>query len=62
VDVAWAHQFARSFTRGSTWGPVVAYDEETAASRPSFVEDAAGRIYIVWWDMNGAIWSKASMP
>lgn len=62
VDVVWAHQFARSFDRGSTWGPVVAYDEETEAARPSLVEDASGRIYIVWWDMNGGICFKASTP
>jgi hypothetical protein len=62
VDVAWAHQFARSFNRGSTWGPVVAYDDETAAANPSFVEDASGRIYLVWWDMNGGIYFKASTP
>jgi len=61
IDLAWAGKFSRSFDRGATWAPVAAYTDDATADNPAFVEDAAGRIFIVWWSAAGAIFISRSL-
>ena len=61
TDLVWTGKFSRSFDRGATWNEVVSFTDDATADNPALAEDASGRIFIVWWSTQGAIYVSSSM-
>jgi hypothetical protein len=61
TDLVWTGKFSRSFDRGATWNEVVSFTDDATADNPALAEDASGRIFIVWWSTQGAIYVSSSL-
>ena len=61
TDLVWTGKFARSYDRGATWSDTVGFTDDATADNPAFVEDASGRIFVVWWSGQGAVYCSASL-
>jgi len=61
TDVVWKSKFTRSFDRGAAWNEVVSFTDDAAADYPALLEDASGRVFIVWWSGMGAIFISRSL-